>query len=72
MVGSAHMFSDAFIHKEKNETVSNFKKYNTKTSLPPSPPSRIKLFNVIIQWLTGDDIQLNQIDSDDPEVHVYI
>lgn len=46
VVGSAQMFSDSFIHKERNETI----------------------FNVIIQWLTTDELQLNQIDADDPEI----
>lgn len=27
-----------------------------------------KVFNVILQWLTTDEIQLNQIDAEDPEV----
>lgn len=50
MVGSAHIFSDAWLDKEENG----------------------KLMEVVFRWLTSDDITLNPIDAEDPEVATFI
>ena len=46
VIGSAHIFSDAYLDKEENS----------------------RLQDVMFHWLTSDEITLNTIDANDPDV----
>ena len=46
VIGSAHIFSDAYLDKEENS----------------------RLQEVMFRWLTSDEITLNAIDADNPDV----
>ena len=69
-MGSAHIFSDSFIHKEDNEKVNRYKKWQFEYSFSFLYLSYSKVFNTVLQWLTTDEVHLNQIDAEDPEVDI--
>lgn len=49
VLGSCHMFQDAYIEKEENA----------------------KVLDVIMQWISSDNVALNAIDADNPSVDDY-
>lgn len=87
VLGSCHMFSDQYIDKEENSKIMVSKvtfKYVLSTntsevrrvfcSLVEFVKCKCCTFtfqDVVLQWLMTDNIQLNQIDAEDPEVRKY-
>ena len=76
VLGSCHMFSDQYIDKEENSKIMvspdlfalllsllNICQYLCTTACHTFP-----FQDVVLQWLMADNIQLNQIDAEDPEV----
>lgn len=68
-LGSCHMFHDSYIDKEENSKIKVSFSFSFARSVIVCYVLRsIHFQDVIFQFLMTDDLKLNAIDSEDPEV----
>ena len=62
VLGSAAMMSDSYIDKEDNN------RWNININDVDNDNCHNRVKDVILSFLTGDEVTLNKIDAEDPEV----